>query len=73
MLDDSSIRQLPHEQPVSVVVAALGSNLQAGLTSQEAQKRQKLYGLDTLRLKAHVPAWKRLLGFRICFQACCGR
>ncbi|WP_051979272.1 cation-transporting P-type ATPase [Edaphobacter aggregans] len=61
MLDDSSIRQLPHEQPVSVVVAALGSDLQAGLASQEAQRRQKLYGLNTLRTKAHVPAWKRLL------------
>jgi hypothetical protein len=61
MLDDSSIRQLPHEQPVSAVVAALGADLQAGFTSQEAQKRQKFYGLNTLRAKAHIPTWKRLL------------
>ena len=61
ILDDSSIRQSPHEQSISVVIAALGSDLQAGLTSQEAQKRQKLYGLNTLHPKAQVPTWRRLL------------
>jgi Ca2+-transporting ATPase len=60
ILDDSSICQLPHEQPVSTVVAALGSDLEAGLTFQEAQKRQQIYGLNKLHRKAQVPAWIRL-------------
>jgi P-type Ca2+ transporter type 2C len=61
ILDDSSIRQLPHEQPVAAVVASLEANLQTGLMSQEVQRRQKLYGLNIVRSKAQVPTWRRLL------------
>lgn len=61
-LDDvSSIGYLPHEQSVAEVIAALESDLQAGLTSQEARERQKLYGLNKLRSKAQVPTWRRFL------------
>jgi len=59
--DSSSIGHLSHEQTVAAVVVALGANLETGLTSQEAQKRQKLYGLNILRSKSQVPAWRRLL------------
>lgn len=61
ILDDSPIRQLPHEQSVAAVVAAFGANLDTGLMSQEVQRRQKLYSLNVLRSKAPVPAWRRLL------------
>ena len=44
-----------------MVVAALRSSLEVGLTLQVAQRRQKLYGLNTLHRKAQVPAWVRLL------------
>jgi Ca2+-transporting ATPase len=61
-LDDlSSIRHLPHEQPVAAVVVALGANLETGLTSEESQRRQKLYGLNILRSRAQVPTWRRLV------------
>ncbi len=59
--DSSSILQSPHEQSASAVVAALGGDPQAGLTSEEARKRQKLYGRNILRSKPHVSAWLRFL------------
>lgn len=61
ILDDSPIRQLPHEQPVAAAVAALGANLDTGLMSQEVRRRQKLYGLNILHSKGQVSAWRRLL------------
>lgn len=59
--ESSNERMSPHEQPVEDVIAAAGTDADAGLTSQQVAEQQKLYGLNILQVAARVPVWRRLL------------
>lgn len=49
------------QQTAEEVVAALGSDRQRGLSSQEARKRLEQEGPNELEAEAPVPAWRRFL------------
>jgi Ca2+-transporting ATPase len=51
----------PHEQSVEDVAAALGTDVDAGLTAQEAQLRLERFGPNELVSEAGAPAWRRIL------------
>ncbi len=46
---------------VPEVVSAYNSNLETGLSSQEATRRKKTYGLNDLDVGEDTPLWKKYL------------
>src|SRR5262245_59991166 len=53
--------QPPYRQPVTAVVAALGSDTSQVLTTAEIRARLERYGRNELPLTPPVPAWRRFL------------
>ena len=51
----------PRARPAEDVVAALGSDAERGLTTQEAQARLGRYGRNELEAERPTPAWRRFL------------
>lgn len=51
----------PHLQPAGVVLAALGTDAQRGLSQAEASGRLARHGRNELTAKAPVPAWRKAL------------
>jgi Ca2+-transporting ATPase len=51
---------LPHRQPAEAVVAALGSDVAAGLSQAEARRRLEQYGPNRLKSAPETPWWERL-------------
>ena len=51
----------PHARPATEVAAGLGSNMDAGLSSAEAQARFERDGPNELDTEAAEPAWRRFL------------
>src|SRR5687768_18120820 len=50
-----------YRQPVGAVVAALQTDLRAGLSDSEARARLARHGRNELQAEPGVPAWKRFL------------
>jgi len=50
-----------YRQPIDIVLAALGTNVQRGLTSSEAQSRLEEYGRNELVAEKPLPGWRRFL------------
>ncbi len=50
-----------YRQTIDEVLAALGSDAQAGLSEAEAQARLERYGTNELTAEKPVPAWRRFL------------
>jgi Ca2+-transporting ATPase len=50
-----------HQLDIEEVVGLLETDLSAGLSAAEAQRRQKKYGPNKLMAKSGSPAWKRFL------------
>ena len=50
-----------YRETAEAVAAALGSDAERGLSSQEAQARLERYGPNELRAEPPVPAWRRFL------------
>lgn len=50
-----------YRQTVEAVVAALGTDSQAGLSQEEARARLDRYGKNELTAKTPVPAWRKFL------------
>ncbi len=55
-------QQLPaYQQQAEEVLAAFGSQLEVGLTTEEAQARLAQYGPNELQAEQPVPAWRKFL------------
>ncbi len=52
----------PYERPAEVVAAELGTDLKAGLSTEEARVRLDRDGPNELETEAATPAWRRFLG-----------
>ena len=50
-----------YRQPIDDVIAALGTNVQRGLSNSEAQSRLQQHGRNELVAETPLPAWRRLL------------
>jgi Ca2+-transporting ATPase len=50
-----------YQQPVEEVIAALGSDAEHGLTTEEARRRLAKYGPNELQAEAPIPAWRKFL------------
>src|SRR3712207_5436059 len=51
----------PYQQTVEEVAAELASDLQRGLSTEEARSRLERYGTNKLEAERPVPAWRRFL------------
>ena len=51
----------PYRQPIDEVVAALGTDVQRGLSGSEAQSRLRQHGRNELVAEKPPPAWRRFL------------
>ncbi|HYG69890.1 MAG TPA: HAD-IC family P-type ATPase, partial [Anaeromyxobacteraceae bacterium] len=51
----------PHRRPAADVVAALGGDLERGLSSAEAAERLRRHGRNELPEAPPIPVWRRLL------------
>ena len=51
----------PYREPAAAVIAALGSDLSAGLSKVEAQRRLEQFGPNQLKSAPETPWWTRLL------------
>jgi Ca2+-transporting ATPase len=56
-----STQRAPFHQPVAEVLAALGSNAEAGLSEAESRRRLARYGRNELEAEAPRPAWRKFL------------
>ena len=54
-------RSMPYRQRVDDVAAALGSDVQRGLSDEEARSRLEQYGHNELAAEKLVPAWRRFV------------
>ena len=54
-------RSIPYRQQVDEVVAALGTNVQQGLSDEEARSRLEQYGHNELAAEKPIPAWRRFV------------
>ena len=52
---------LPYRQPADMVIGALGSDPERGLTADEVRTRRERYGPNELEQEKPVPAWRRFL------------
>jgi magnesium-transporting ATPase (P-type) len=52
---------LPYLEPAEAVARALGTNLDSGITAQEAAQRLASLGPNTLRQAPRLPQWRRIL------------
>ncbi len=52
---------LPYRQPADMVIGALGSDPERGLTTDEVRTRRERYGPNELEQEKPVPAWRRFL------------
>ena len=50
-----------HVRTAAEVVAALGTDADSGLTSEEVERRSSLYGPNELRAEDKTPAWRRFV------------
>ena len=50
-----------YRQPVETVVAALNSDAEHGLTTEEARRRLARYGPNELQAEPPIPAWRKFL------------
>ena len=50
-----------YRQPIDDVIAALGTNVQRGLSDSEAQSRLQQHGRNELVAEKPLPAWRRFL------------
>jgi magnesium-transporting ATPase (P-type) len=50
-----------YRQPIGDVIAALGTNVQHGLSDSEAQSRLQQHGHNELVAEKPLPAWRRFL------------
>ena len=48
-----------HVRTAAEVVAALGTDADSGLTSEEVERRSSLYGPNELRAEDKTPPWRR--------------
>ena len=51
----------PYRRTIAEIAAALGTDLRAGLSEEEARSRFARYGRNELAAEAPVPAWRRFL------------
>jgi len=59
--DPPAARLEPHRETVAAVAAAIGADLERGLTSGEARARLARHGRNELPAEKAVPAWRRFL------------
>ncbi len=50
-----------YQQPAEAVIAALGSDAERGLTTEEARRRLAQYGPNELQAEPPIPAWRKFL------------
>ena len=58
---DARAGETAHQRSVEAVAAALGTDLQAGLSDADARARLAEHGRNELAAKPPVPAWRRFL------------
>jgi Ca2+-transporting ATPase len=51
----------PYRQEALKVIAEMGSDPERGLSTEEAQRRLKVYGPNELQAEAPIPAWRKFL------------
>ena len=52
---------IAYRQPAEAVVAALGTDAEQGLTTDEARRRLAQYGPNELQSEPPIPAWRKFL------------
>jgi Ca2+-transporting ATPase len=57
----STVLAAAYQQPVEEVIAALGSDAERGLTTEEARRHLAQYGRNELQAEPPIPAWRKFL------------